>query len=108
MNRRQFLKVSGVAYGMLALWLSPRVVQQIASRPQAEANGKLYRGTVDGRIYTSEDRGRSWKLHTNLGDQCSVLGFSEGQRSQVTAHVSHQLRDFDLTLSQDERFWMAA
>ena len=80
MNRREFLKVSGIAYGMLALLLGPKAVKQIASEPQGQAAGKFYRGTLDGKIFKSENKGLSWKLHTNLGDQYSVLVFSEGKR----------------------------
>lgn len=106
MNRRDFLKIFGVTFGMLTLMQSPKLVKQMASEPQGQAGAKLYRGTQNGKIFKSENKGRTWKLHTNLGDQYTVMGFSDRQDGKITAHVSYQLRDFDLQLSQDERFWL--
>ena len=63
-------------------------------RTQADAAGKLYRGTLDGKIYKSEDQGRSWDLHTNFGDQYAILGFSTKRNGQIVAHLAYQFRRF--------------
>jgi len=108
MNRRNFLKVSGLSYGLLLLLVSPKAGKLMDLRTQADAAGKLYRGTLDGKIYKSEDQGRSWDLHTNFGDQYAILGFSTKRNGQIVAHLAYQFRDFDLLLAQNEKFWMAA
>jgi len=108
MNRREFLKVSGITTGLLLLLVSPKAGKLMNARSQGEAAGKLYRGTLDGKIYKSEDMGRSWDLHTNFGDQYAILGFSAKRDGQIVAHLSYQFRDFELLLAKNEKSWMLA
>jgi len=108
MNRRDFLKVAGLASLALFVKVSPSAGKLIDFQPQAESSGKLYRGTLDGKIFKSEDRGRSWNLHTNFGNQISVLGFSAKPGGQIVAHLLFQYRRFDIQLAKNGKFWMTA
>jgi hypothetical protein len=108
MNRREFLKVSGIASGLFMLFMSPKIGKLATPQPRVEAQGKQFRGTPNGKIYQSVDKGRTWQLHANLGDHYSIKGFSENQGGQIAAHVLFQQNAFDLLLSSDGRSWLSA
>lgn len=105
MNRRDFLKVAGLTSLALFVNVRPLAGKLVNSRQLTVPSGKIYRGTPDGRIYTSNDRGRTWSLHTNFGRQYSILGFTTNAGGQIYAHLSFQSRGFDLMLAKNQKFW---
>lgn len=85
-TRRDFLKLCGLTAGAglftagsapvgqlgkrvggVAAWL-----EKVGADPQVEFNGRLIKGTQDGRILTSEDAGISWKVIAVLHPDCPI------------------------------------
>ena len=106
MYRRDFLKVAGMAAASLVFrpGLTHRLAQQIPV--ETAIAGRLYRGTLDGKIYTSDDGGASWQLHTNLGPKYSVLRFYAGSTGLVHTQVGFSSYSFDLALLKNGKAWM--
>jgi len=103
MNRRRFLKLSGISTA--ALWFAPQAVFGARrTEPVASRSGRLYSADRRGRIYVSEN-GRPWRVHTNLGRDYWVRRLRVDQRGRVTAHVDYRSREFNLVLDKHERFW---
>ena len=71
MNRREFLVFSGFTGFVLMTHLSGggRLLQIPV---EVEYQGKLFRGTRNGKIYSSNDGGKFWTLHSDLGNQCAI------------------------------------
>ena len=107
MNRRDFLKVAGVSAASLVF--NPGPLRILTQAPiETAIAGKLYRGTPDGKIYISNDAGRTWLLHTNLGSNYSILRFFAGAGGQVTTQVGFREYSFDLALSKNGKAWKTA
>jgi hypothetical protein len=107
MNRRDFLKLGGTATLPLFLPLD-RLNDLEPNRLEVQVNGLSFRGTADGKIYTSSDRGVIWTLHTYLGPEYSVLDLYSDRRGQVYARVGFQAYSFFLALSADLKRWRTA
>ncbi len=104
MNRREFIKLGGVT--AVALFSGFGGVDMLAQLPvEMAVQGKVFRGTHDGKIYISEDGSKTWKLHTNLGKDCSIKRFTVGANKQVHVQVGYQKYTFQLTLSRNGKFW---
>ncbi len=104
MNRRDFIKLGGVT--ALALFSGLGGMEVLAQLPvEMAVQGKVFRGTHDGKIFVSEDGSKTWQLHTNLGSDCSIRRFSVGGDNQVHAQVGFQKYTFQLTLSKNGKFW---
>src|SRR5512140_2337295 len=102
--RRDFLKISGLfSAAMLAGAGSALEIQ--AHSIETELHGKFYRGTSDGKIFVSEDAGKSWVLHTDLGSHLSVSHLYADIRQRLVAVMDCQGYDFKLALSPDARTW---
>lgn len=100
MNRRDFLKIGGLLSAALLLQLSP--VGKMASQPiQAQAGGKLYRATSDGRILISSDAGKSWQLHTNFGPIVDILDLTVDLQGELFAQLGFKGHRFELALAQN-------
>ncbi len=107
MNRREFIKLGGV--GFLTLLSGMGGMEMVTHLPvEVAAQGKVFRGTHDGKIYVSENGGNNWRLHTNLGRDYAVTRFSVGANNQVQAQVSYQKYTFHLVLSRNGKFWNTA
>lgn len=104
MNRREFLKVSsGLS---VAFFLSSSSIQAIFNLPiEASYRGKTYRGTADGKVTVSEDGGKSWRLHTNLGPEYSIKKIMLGLDGRIYLKVGYQHRSFQLKLAQNDQLW---
>jgi hypothetical protein len=102
-SRRRFIGVAGLATG--ALLLAPVVAQGRASQftTYADALGKKYRGTRDGRVLESVDNGRTWQQVANFGSHCTVKLLTM-RRGQLQAQVGVASHKFALT-STDARVW---
>lgn len=100
MNRRDFLKVGGLLSAALLLQISP--LGKMTSMPiQAQAGGKLYRATSDGRILISSDAGKNWQLHSNFGSMIDILGLTVDLQGQLFAQLGFKGHHFGLALAQD-------
>jgi hypothetical protein len=104
MNRRDFLKLGGAASALLAFPLGP-LVKGIDSLAVVELDGITYRGTPDGKVYTSADAGRTWKQLTDFGPKISVFSLTLIPRGRIYARLGFAGRAFGLTWSQADRTW---
>lgn len=102
-SRRTFFKVTGLAVG--AILLAPGSTQGAGNyfSARAEALGKQYRGTRDGLVFESVDRGKTWQQVANFGAHCVVQTLAAHQE-QLQARVGVAGYDFVLT-STDGRKW---
>lgn len=102
-SRRTFFKVAGLAAG--ALLLVPGSAQSAGSYyiAYAEALGKQYRGTRDGLVFESDDKGKSWQQVANFGAHCAVQVLHV-ERDVLQAQIGVGAYDFVLT-SMDARTW---
>jgi len=104
MYRREFLKLSGLLSASLFIQINP--LGKMVSRPiEVESQGKLYRGTSDGKIYVSANAGKSWQLHTNFGSAFSIFSLTTDYREQVQAQLGFEGHSFELALAQNGAIW---
>ncbi|HSL45926.1 MAG TPA: hypothetical protein VK897_21010 [Anaerolineales bacterium] len=104
MYRRDFLKLSGLLSASVLMRFNS--LEKAVSLPlEAEAHGKLFRATSDGRIYVSTNRGMDWQLHTNFGSEVSVYGLASRHRDQVHAELGIANHSFQLALTPDGKRW---
>ncbi|NOH01779.1 MAG: hypothetical protein HND47_07375 [Chloroflexi bacterium] len=101
MNRRDFLKLSGLMSTILFLPLGKAANLSI----EAQAGGSHYRGTLDGRVYVSPDAGRTWQLHTDFGSMFPVLDMAADGHENVHARLGFSGYTFRLTLSPNSKAW---
>jgi photosystem II stability/assembly factor-like uncharacterized protein len=105
MQRRDFLKLAALAVGSL---FGPLAFpwQAAAARAASVAyGGKLYRTGHRGTILVSDNRGSTWKRHTDLGNTYSVKHLAvRGHR--LVASVGYAGRTFDLRLAPDYKRWL--
>ena len=106
MNRRNFLKLSGLAVMALLVQSVPFPGQLKALPPELSANGLLLRASPGGEIQTSTDAGQTWQLHTRLGSQYIVAGFFVDAAQRIHAQVAFQGHPFELVLTADNQYWM--
>lgn len=106
MERRTFLKVSVVTAaagaGRLAFpWAAS------AAGGDVSYDGLLYRAGGAGKVLTSDDRGTSWSLHSDLGDMYSITKLAVDRRSRrLQLTVDYGGYPFVLFLASDERSWL--
>src|SRR5215210_6849472 len=107
MDRRDFLKLSGLFSA--AVFMGSNSLGKAVSFPvEAEAQGKMFRGTSDGRIYVSTNRGADWQLHTNFGAEVSVYSLASRHRDQIHAELDVAGYSFKLALTPDGKRWKTA
>jgi hypothetical protein len=107
MNRRDFLKISGLLSASLFIPFSPILISLSKNRPvELESGGMIFRGTPAGEIQTSRDGGRTWQLHTRLGSQYAIIDLYSDPSERVHATASFEGRSFGLLLSKDKKYWM--
>jgi hypothetical protein len=106
MNRREFVKLSGLM-SVFSL-VTAGVIGYVTKRPvEAAAFGKIYRGTYDGSIHISEDRGQSWQLHSHFGPEYSILDIFTGTDSRLYIRTGFRQYDFHLVLSHNQHAWLS-
>ena len=104
MNRRDFLKLSGLF--STALFVQFNLPGSIAIKQvEVESNGRRYRGTSDGKILISANEGKTWQLHTNFGSQNAITKLSTDAQDRVVALVDYMGYDFELALSNHNGPW---
>ena len=105
MERREFLKISGLAASSLFLFSSP--FKPILKFPvQVAAQGKLFRGTADGDVQVSEDGGKTWKLHTRFGPEYPILDMYADRQGRVSLQAGYKLHSFRLMLAKNGKDWL--
>jgi hypothetical protein len=104
MNRREFLKLGGAVSAMLVLPLG-LIGKGLASLATLELNGTTYRGTQDGKVYTSTDAGRTWSLLTDFGPDMTVFSLSAVPRNRIYARLGFAGKSFGLVFSPNEHTW---
>jgi hypothetical protein len=108
MNRRDFLKLSGLVSVAGLVQFNP-LGKLVMNRPvEAEAGGKLYRGTYDGKVYISENAGKSWQLHTDFGAGISILDLAVDALENIHARLAFGEHSFRLALSPNSKNWKTA
>ena len=104
MNRRDFLKLGGLASA--ALFVQFNLLGGITTRPiEVESHGIRYRGDSDGKIMISTDEGKTWQLHTNFGSEFSIRSLITDIWGQVNAQLEFEGYSFDLILAQNGNSW---
>jgi len=108
MNRRDFLKFGGITVATLLI-PGGILFEELNRQPvEISTGGTVYRGTPSGEIYASKDSGQTWLLHTRLGSEYSILGFSEDRSKGIHAQVGFIGRSFELVLSKDRKYWLTS
>lgn len=104
MNRRDFLKLGGLASAALVVpaWKLGALALAVA---QAEYRGRVYRGTMDGDIQVSEDRGQTFRRQFGFGPQYSISKLFTGFDGRLYVQVEYQDRDFFLFMAEDGSHW---
>jgi hypothetical protein len=106
MKRRTFLKLAAtttVAAGARVAfpWAAAAATQYVSY------GGLLWRAGGTGKIETSADAGRTWTLHSNLGDMYSITKLAV-RSNRLYLTVGYAGRTFPLVLAQDKRSWLTA
>ena len=108
MERRTFLKLAGVT----VITAAGRVVFPFAAPAATKYvsyGGSLYRAGGAGKIQTSTDGGRSWVLHSDLGNIYSIKDLAVDRRTdRLGLTVGYAGRTFPLVLASDKRSWLTA
>ena len=106
MNRRDFLKISGVTFLTLIVQFNPVLSLSKKLPVDLMVNDFTIRGTPGGEIYTSHDAGSTWQLHTRLGSKYAITGLFLDGSQHVHAQVTFGGRSFELALAQDNKYWL--
>ena len=103
MDRRDFLR--GAAGASLAIGLATLLpgMQASARGAQPAVVTARFRGSSDGRIYESTDKGATWQPRANFGVHCAITEVHE-RDGKVFAKVVVQGHAFTLQ-SADGRRW---
>lgn len=98
MKRREFLIVAGAvaAAGLLKLNVSSDVF--------AAAAGEQFKGTNDGFLYKSLDKGQTWQLVTHFGSIYPIRAITPERNGQLTIRLNYAGHDFQV-YSQDRSVW---
>ena len=104
MNRRQFLTLATV---VTAFEMAQLAVPGLAA---AKGPGRLphrqilYRGTHDGKLYQSSNRGKTWQLIANFGSNCAVDQIVVRKNRDLKVKLVCEGHKFDLS-SKDIQIW---
>jgi hypothetical protein len=99
MNRRDFVK------NIATLSLGSCLTVNLPTIPQAQAAGKMFKGSAEGQIFESTNGGQTWRPIANFGPACPIVNvFQNGP--QLYAEVGCQNHTFFIT-STDARSWRA-
>lgn len=105
MNRRDFLKISSTmsAVGFVAVGPMGKIMHMPIET--AGKSGQIYRGTHDGKIYVSLDKGKNWQLQANFGSHYPILDIFTARDGHLYAQLGFKHYNFHLALNKDGRTW---
>jgi len=106
MQRRTFLKLAATTTVAAGARVAFPWAAAAANQPVPYA-GSLWRAAGGGKIETSADAGRTWTLHSNLGDMYSIKSLAV-RSGRLNLSVGYAGRSFPLVLGQDKRSWLTA
>jgi ribosomal protein S18 acetylase RimI-like enzyme len=103
MQRSAFLKLAATTTFAAGTRLAFPWAAAAANRP-VRFRGALYRAGGKGRIQTSVNGGRSWKLHSNIGGMYSIKRLTVHNGRPGQAVVAHALTDLRPVTPDDRDF----
>jgi len=103
-NRREFLRWMGVVIGAITFGSIFSPFEQDSN--QVVFNGKIYRGTPDGKILETAPDVLVWSVKTNFGHECSVKSMSVLENN-LRARLDFRGLPIDLQ-SHDGQPWYTA
>jgi hypothetical protein len=106
MQRRTFLKLAATTTFAAGARVAFPWAAAAANQPVSYA-GALWRAGSAGKIETSADAGKTWTLHSNLGDMFSIKSLAV-RGGRLNLSVGYAGRTFPLFLGQDKRSWLTA
>jgi len=105
MDRRTFLKLSGLSALSLLGQLN-RLSDWLLSLPAVvDFGGIKYRADQQGQISVSQDGGKTWQVHINLGSHCTVERLYAGADGKLYSQVGLQGYRFEIVLAKDGKNW---
>lgn len=112
MNRRDFIRTvaAGTLAGAALITFTP--IQKIlaavfsAGVVQLKLKEKILQGTRDGKVFESQDAGKTWKKAFDFGNHCAVLELVE-RGELIYARVGVLQYSF-VVQSADGRTWLTA
>ena len=105
MNRREFLKLGSIVPAYF--FFSASGLSSLPKfEPQIKALGKIYKGTLDGKIYTSVNSGKTWQLQYKLGSKNAILKFASGADNKLSLQAMNNAHTFSLVLSPNGKSWL--
>jgi hypothetical protein len=104
MYRRDFLKLGGLFSAAVMIRFNS-LAKAVSFPVEVEAQGKLFRGTSDGKIYISADAGKSWQLQTNFGADVAILDLRTNFWGQLQTQLETAGYNFELVLAQTGKGW---
>ena len=106
MQRGTFLKLAASTTFAAGARLAFPWAAAAANQPVRYA-GLLWRAGGAGKIQTSANGGRTWKLHSDLGHTNSIkkLAVNHNRLHLTVGYAGHT---FPLVLARDKRSWLTA
>ncbi len=104
MYRRDFL-IAGLLFSIALIFRFTSRVQFQSASLEVESQGRLYRGTSDGKVLVSVDAGKSWQLHTDFGPIYVVRNMGTNLQGLVLARLRFNEHSFELALGQNGKTW---
>ena len=106
MQRSTFLKLAATTTFAAGARLAFPWAAAAANLPVSYA-GALYRAAGHGKIQISRNAGRTWKLHSNLGDTNTIKSLVV-RNGRLHLSVGYAGRSFPLVLARNKRSWLTA
>lgn len=107
MNRRDFMKLGGITT-LLLLFPVWKLAEFAFDFPEAEFNGKVYRGTPDGDIQVSFDQKKSWQKQVGFGSDLAIRQLFIRNDGRLVANIKYRDFSFELSLSENEKDWLVS
>lgn len=107
MNRREFLKLGGLASALLSFSFPFSLMSFLNFPVETSAFGKIFRGYRNGDIYVSEDQGITWQMQYRLGSSYSIMRMFTGSNGKLYLQTAYHSGSFHLTLSPNGRAWIS-
>jgi hypothetical protein len=104
MDRRSFLRTTATM-ALSTTVLAGGLEESDAEAATKRSDAARYRGSRDGKIFVSRNRGRTWQLLTDFGPDFSIPKVAPNAHDRVVATLTYRRRDFMLALQADNRTW---